>query len=182
MSECWLAVVQTTMYSTGKIFVSSCVITCTGPNGQKKKKKKTIFTTLWINSAADKLTILFSYLFIFFFQKIGFVLSFKLSPKKTICMKGRYLFSGKEIETYFKMSSAETLPSMLTLVLLYPDIHCLCKQCRSRLNGFWRSHLIWICMVCHSIYGIMSTIWIKEADWLTIRCECGILIDSTWQG
>ena len=26
----------------------------------------------------------------------------------------------------------------LTLVLLNPDIHCLCKQCRSRTVGFWR--------------------------------------------
>ena len=27
----------------------------------------------------------------------------------------------------------------LTLVLLSPDIHCLCKQCRSRSVGFWSS-------------------------------------------
>ena len=38
----------------------------------------------------------------------------------------------------------------LTLVLLNPDIPCLCKQCRSRSFGFWRwSQLIWICTVCH---------------------------------
>ena len=37
----------------------------------------------------------------------------------------------------------------LTLVLLNPDIPCLCKQCRSRSVGFWRSQLIWICTVCH---------------------------------
>ena len=37
----------------------------------------------------------------------------------------------------------------LTLVLLNPDIHCLCKQCRSRSVGFWRSQLIWIYTVCH---------------------------------
>ena len=37
----------------------------------------------------------------------------------------------------------------LTLVLLNPDIPCLCKQCRSRSVGFWRSQLIWICSVCH---------------------------------
>ena len=35
------------------------------------------------------------------------------------------------------------------LVLLNPDISCLCKQCRSRSVGFWRSQLIWICTVCH---------------------------------
>ena len=37
----------------------------------------------------------------------------------------------------------------LTFVLLNPDIPCLCKQCRSRSVGFWRSQLIWICTVCH---------------------------------
>ena len=37
----------------------------------------------------------------------------------------------------------------LTLVLLNPDMSCLCKQCRSRSVGFWRSQLIWICTVCH---------------------------------
>ena len=39
--------------------------------------------------------------------------------------------------------------SILTLVLLNPDKFCLCKQCRSRSVGFWRSQLIWICTVCH---------------------------------
>ena len=38
---------------------------------------------------------------------------------------------------------------VLTLVLLNPDIPCLCKQCRSRSVGFGRSQLIWICTVCH---------------------------------
>ena len=37
----------------------------------------------------------------------------------------------------------------LTLVQQNPDIPCLCKQCRSRSVGFWRSQLIWICTVCH---------------------------------
>ena len=30
-----------------------------------------------------------------------------------------------------------------------PDMSCLCKQCRSRSVGFWRSKLIWIYTVCH---------------------------------
>ena len=38
---------------------------------------------------------------------------------------------------------------VLTLVLLNPDLPCLCKQCRSRSVGFWRSQLTWICTVCH---------------------------------
>ena len=37
----------------------------------------------------------------------------------------------------------------LTLVQLNPAIAFLCKQCRSRSVGFWRSQLIWICTVCH---------------------------------
>ena len=39
----------------------------------------------------------------------------------------------------------------LTLVLLNPDMSCLCKQCRSRSVGFLRSQLIWICTVCHYV-------------------------------
>ena len=70
----------------------------------------------------------------------------------------------------------------LTLVLLNPDMSCLCKQCRSRSVGFWRSQLIWICTVCHSECEIMSTIWIKKSDWLKIWKGCGILIYSAGQG
>ena len=47
----------------------------------------------------------------------------------------------------------------LTLVLLNPDISCLCKQCRSRSVGFWRSKLIWICTVPFSLW-----IYIKNLD------------------
>ena len=64
---------------------------------------------------------------------------------------------------------------VLTLVLLNPDIPCLCKRCRSR------SQLIWICTVCHSVCEFISAIWIKESDWLTIRNGYGILIYSAWQ-
>ena len=42
-------------------------------------------------------------------------------------------------------------------------------QCRSRSVGFFRSQLIWICTVCHSVCEFISRIWIKESDWLTIR-------------
>ena len=59
---------------------------------------------------------------------------------------------------------------------------CLCKQCRSRSVVFWRSQLIWICTVCHSVCEFISTIWIKESDWLTVRSGHGILIYSAWQG
>ena len=49
----------------------------------------------------------------------------------------------------------------ITLVLLNPDIPCLSKQCRSRSVGFFRSQLIWICTVCHSVFEFVSTTWIK---------------------
>ena len=39
--------------------------------------------------------------------------------------------------------------SHLILVMLNPDISCLCKQCRSRSVAFFRSQLISICTVCH---------------------------------
>ena len=49
----------------------------------------------------------------------------------------------------------------LTLVLLNPDILCLCKQCRSRSAGFWRSQLIWIYNVYHEVCEFVSTTWFK---------------------
>ena len=72
--------------------------------------------------------------------------------------------------------------TLLTLVLLNPDIPCLCKQCRSRSVGFWRSQLIWICTVCHSVFEFISTTWIKQSDWLKIGNGHGILIYSAGQG
>ena len=67
------------------------------------------FTTLWPNSADDKLMIFF----LFFFQKTGFDMSCKLSPMKTgfdisyklslletICMKSLILFSGKNDKVF----------------------------------------------------------------------------------
>ena len=65
---------------------------------------------------------------------------------------------------------------MSVLVLLNPDIPCLCKQCKSRSVGFWRSQLIWICTVCHSVCEFISAIWFNKSNWLTIRRGCGILI------
>ena len=48
--------------------------------------------------------------------------------------------------------------------------------------GIWRSQLIWICTVCHSIYEFVSVTWIKQFDWLKIRSGSGILIYTAWQG
>ena len=64
---------------------------------------------------------------------------------------------------------------LLTLVLLNPDMPCLCKQCRSRSVGFW-SHLIWICTVCHLVFEFVSITQIKTlTDWLKIKSRCDIL-------
>ena len=70
----------------------------------------------------------------------------------------------------------------LTLVMLNLDMSCLCKQCRSRLVDFFRSQLICICTVCHLVSEFISTICIKESDWLKIRNGHGNLIYSAWQG
>ena len=67
---------------------------------------------------------------------------------------------------------------MLTLVLLNPDIPCLCKQFRSRSVG----QLIWIYTVCHSVCEFVSTTWIKQSDWLKYKNGRGILIYSEGQG
>ena len=53
---------------------------------------------------------------------------------------------GRDLNITLKWPQKEQI---LTLVLLNPDIPYLCKQCRSRSVGFWRSQLIWICTVCH---------------------------------
>ena len=56
-------------------------------------------STVCANSADDKLVTFF--LFSYFFQKIGFDISCKLSP-----MKCRILFSGKNEKKYYKILSA----------------------------------------------------------------------------
>ena len=66
------------------------------------------FTTLWVNSAKDKLVIVF-----LIFQRILDLTFHANCPLNTICMKCRILFSRnkkkkkKKKKKYFKMSSAE---------------------------------------------------------------------------
>ena len=68
----------------------------------------------------------------------------------------------------------------VTLVLLNPDMPCLCKQCTSRsvlqkptyLDLHCLSLSIWICI----------TNWIKQSDWLKIRSGRGVFVYSAWQG
>ena len=60
------------------------------------------------------------------------------------------------------------------------DFQLEIQDCHQKI--FWRSQLILIYTVCHSVWEFTSTVWIKEPDWLTIISECGILIYSAWQG
>ena len=47
--------------------------------------------------------------------------------------------------------------TILTLALMYQDRHCLRKQCRSRSDGFSRSHLITIYIICQSFCEFIWT-------------------------
>ena len=81
-----------------------------------------------------------------YFKKYDLANSVDLNKDKTalnIATNPSYQNNSREESTWSK------LLSFLTLVLLNPDIPCLCKQCRSRSVGFFRSQLIWICTVCH---------------------------------
>ena len=64
----------------------------------------------------------------------------------------------------------------LTLVLLNQDRHCLWKlnekQFGSWSDGFFRSHLIWIYTVSHSVYKFIWTNNIELSDWSTVRNGC----------
>ena len=82
---------------------------------------------------------------------------------------------------YFDKGCCQSPEHFLTLVMLNPDIPCLCKPCRSRSVGFWRSQLIWICTVCHYACEFIATIPIKLSDWLKIRSGHGNLIYSAGQ-
>ena len=59
--------------------------------------------------------------------------------------------------------------------MLNPGRHCLWKQCRSRSDGFWRSHLMRIYSVWHSVCKFLWTNNIELFDWLTVRNGCGKL-------
>ena len=71
---------------------------------------------LWANSADDKLMIYNFFLFIFPENRID--INAKLAPKKTVCICARVCVcvegEGKKNKC-FKMSSADFLPSMLSI-------------------------------------------------------------------
>ena len=66
------------------------------------RQYKLAITTQWAKSVDHKLIIFFY--FVFFFHKIGFDISCKLSPKETICMKYQVLFCGGKIKKIFQYS------------------------------------------------------------------------------
>ena len=63
----------------------------------------------------------------------------------------------------------------LTLAQLNQDRHCVWKQCRSRSDGFWWSHLIRIYTVYHSVCEFIWTNNFELSDWWTVRNRCGKL-------
>ena len=48
---------------------------------------------------------------------------------------------------------------VLQLWSCWLDIPCLCKQCRSRSVGFFRSQQIWICTVCIKYLNLYQQPW-----------------------
>ena len=59
----------------------------------------------------------------------------------------------------------------LTLVLLNPDMSCLCKQCSEEAN--WSGP---------ALFAIKNVNLKQQSDWLKIRNGRGFLIYSAWQG
>ena len=66
---------------------------------------------------------------------------------------------------------------VLILVLLNPDIPCLCKQCRSRSVGFWPASALFVVKNLNLYEQLGLSNLIGE-----IRSGHGILIYSAWQG
>ena len=63
--------------------------------------------------------------------------------------------------------SQKNTKNILTLVLLNPDIPCLCKQYRSRSVGFFRSQLIWI----YTVLPLSMWIYCKNRNQVTWLAE-----------
>ena len=73
---------------------------------------QTFNTICWVKVSAEAILQHLSY----FFQKIGFDISCKLSPKETICMKCQSLFSGKNKKNIVKLLSVEFVQGVLRLI------------------------------------------------------------------
>ena len=96
-------------------------------------------------------------------------------------MSYMHLTCKKAIIPFISLRLASHSVGLLTLVLLNPDISCICKQCRSWSFGFWRSQMIWICTV--SIKYMNSYQQSGSSNLIGWKLEWyGILIYSAWQG
>ena len=76
-----------------------------------------------------------------------------LNPRPPGLQSDGYFTVNKHPKFWAKITlSAFIISFTLTLILL-AAVHnpYFCKQCRSRSDGFWRSHLIRIYTVCHSV-------------------------------
>ena len=89
-------------------------------------------TTLWANSADDKLMIFFS----LFLQKTGFDTACKLSPLETICMKCQILFPGKNGKNISIGHLLKILPRVLSIKIMV-NIHTIPHTVRQNLTEFW---------------------------------------------
>ena len=87
-----------------------------------------------------------------FIREANFVTSFFLSCAPSICKKGSAL-KGKS----------------LSFILLNPDISCFANSVDPDQ----------LASVCYQVCKFIAIIWIKQPDWLKIRC--GILIYSAGQ-
>ena len=70
----------------------------------------------------------------------------------------------------------------LTLVMINPDIPCLCKECRSDQLASFRSQLIWICSLSICMWIYSNNLEQANSDLLKIRSGRGILIYLAWEG
>ena len=119
------------------------------------------FTTLWINSADDKLA------FFIFFQKISFDISCKVSLE-TICIKYQSLFSGK-----IKIKQ----PNCCLL-----KVHLACRTLTALhaymlMTIFWSVRLFWDRKLCGPRHGKHVFGHIR-----TSKDQFGLRIHTVWSG
>ena len=110
-----------------------------------------LFSRTRINTSGKFCRWQLAFVFIIFLKKIGFNRTFV----SHLLWKVRKFISKCHLLTFIPSMSSACLPiafvrfhfavigylPTLTVVLLNPDMPCICKQCRSRSVGFWRSQL-----------------------------------------
>ena len=118
----------------------------------------------------------FIYFLLFFFisvSSLSFILLFLPCPSPSSPLLSLFSFSlGGDTKWPTMIDVSLNLPEntkigwwtrkvdwLLTLVLPNPDKPCLCKQCRSRSIGFWRSQLILTCTVAIKYVNLYQQPW-----------------------